>query len=91
MLVKYGHSVCRCGLEEERTRRSVEIPTWMFESARCGRLRVMTVPIVDCDALCALKAVPADLTTRAAAARRARVESNRSAACETCSSVEVAA
>ena len=35
--------------------------------------------------------VPADLTTRAAAARRARVESNRSAACETCPSVEAAA
>jgi len=35
--------------------------------------------------------VPADLTTRAAAARRARVESNRSVACETCPSVEAAA
>jgi hypothetical protein len=39
VLVKYGHSVCRCGLEEERTRRSVEIPTWMFEPAACCRLR----------------------------------------------------
>jgi putative transposase len=36
-------------------------------------------------------AVPADLTTRAAAARRARVEANRSAACGTCPSVEAAA
>jgi len=35
--------------------------------------------------------VPADLTTRAAAARRARVEANRSAACKTCPSVEAAA
>ena len=35
--------------------------------------------------------VPADLTTRAAAARRARVEANRSAACGTCPSVEAAA
>src|SRR5215207_366307 len=33
-------------------------------------------------------AVPADLTAPAAAARRARVEANRSAACETCPSVE---
>jgi hypothetical protein len=32
-------------------------------------------------------AVPADLTARAAAARLARVEANRSAACETCLSV----
>jgi hypothetical protein len=35
-------------------------------------------------------AVPTDLTSRAAAARRARVEANRSAVCETCPSVEAA-
>jgi hypothetical protein len=35
--------------------------------------------------------VPADLTSRAAAARRARVEANRSAACTTCPSVDAAA
>ncbi|MBA3641131.1 MAG: transposase [Acidobacteria bacterium] len=34
--------------------------------------------------------VPADLTSRAAAARRTRVEANRSAACETCPSVAAA-
>jgi hypothetical protein len=32
-------------------------------------------------------AVPADLTSRAAAARRARVKANRSAACGTCPSI----
>ena len=36
-------------------------------------------------------AVPAGLTSRAAAARRARVEANRAAACETCPSIEAAA
>jgi hypothetical protein len=36
-------------------------------------------------------AVPAALTSGAAAARRARVEANRSAACETCPSAEAAA
>ena len=36
-------------------------------------------------------AVPADLRSCAAAARRARVEANRSAACETCPSVDAAA
>jgi putative transposase len=36
-------------------------------------------------------AVPADLTSRAAAARRARVEANRSASCETCPSFDAAA
>ena len=36
-------------------------------------------------------AIPADLTARAAAARRARVNANRSAACGTCPSTEAAA
>jgi putative transposase len=36
-------------------------------------------------------AVPADLTARAVAARRARVEANRSAACRTCPSIDAAA
>jgi hypothetical protein len=36
-------------------------------------------------------AVPGDLTSRAAAARRARVEANRSAACETYPSIDEAA
>ena len=36
-------------------------------------------------------AVPADLTSRAAAARRTRVEANRSAACGTCTSIDAAA
>jgi hypothetical protein len=57
VLVRQGHSVCRCGLEEERNRRSIEIPTWMFEPAACCRLRVMAVPIVGCAALLELKAL----------------------------------
>jgi hypothetical protein len=36
-------------------------------------------------------AVPADLTSRAAAARRARAKANRSASCATCPSVDAAA
>jgi hypothetical protein len=35
--------------------------------------------------------VPADLTSGAAAARRARRDANRSAACDSCQSTEVAA
>ena len=55
VLVKQGHSVCRCGLEEERDRLSREVPTWMFEPAACGGLRVLTVPTITCDALRALQ------------------------------------
>lgn len=55
VLVKQGQSVCRCGLEEERNRLSVEIPTWMFEPGACGQLRVRAVPAVSCDALNALQ------------------------------------
>ena len=36
-------------------------------------------------------AVPAELTSRAAVARRARAEANRSAACGTCPSIDAAA
>jgi len=36
-------------------------------------------------------AVPGDLTSRATAARRVRVEANRSAACQTCPSIDAAA
>ena len=36
-------------------------------------------------------AVPADLTSRAGAARRTRVEANRTASCERCPSVDAAA
>jgi excisionase family DNA binding protein len=56
-LVKHGHAVCRCGLEEERNRRSIEIPTWMFEPAACCRLRVMAAPTVSVDALLELQAL----------------------------------
>jgi len=55
VLVKQGHSVSRCGLEEERNRLSIEVPTWMFEPAACDRLRVTAVPTVNCDALRALQ------------------------------------
>jgi hypothetical protein len=56
-LVKRGQSLCRCGLEEERNCRAVEIPTWMIEPAACCRLRMMAVPTVSCDALLELKAL----------------------------------
>ena len=55
--VKSGQAVCRCGLDGIQVRGSVEIPTWMFESAACCRLRMMAVPAVDCDALLELKAL----------------------------------
>src|SRR5262249_8349297 len=31
VLTRDGQAVCRCGLDEERSRRSLEIPTWMFD------------------------------------------------------------
>src|SRR5215831_5339783 len=56
VLTRGGQAVCRCGLDEERRRRSLEIPTWMFEAA-CGSLRLTVAPTVDCDALLAAQAV----------------------------------
>jgi hypothetical protein len=57
VLVKQAQSVCRCGLEEERSRLAVEIPAWMFESAACRGLRLLHAPAVSCDALRGVQAL----------------------------------
>jgi hypothetical protein len=57
VFVKYGQSICHCGLEVDRTRGIVEIPTWMCEPATCGRPRVMPTPTVSCDVLVELQAL----------------------------------
>jgi hypothetical protein len=57
VLTKCGHAVCRCGLEEQRNRRSLEIPTWMFEPAACRQLHVASTPVVGCNGLLELKAL----------------------------------
>ena len=55
--MKQGQSVCRCGLEEDRNRRAIEVPTWMFEPATCRRLRLLHEPAVSCDALRGMQAL----------------------------------
>jgi hypothetical protein len=57
VLVKQGQSVSRCGLEEERNRRAIEVPTWMFEPAACRHLRLMPEPAVSYDALRGVQAL----------------------------------
>lgn len=56
-VTKGGHPVSRCGIEDQRNDRSVEVPAWMFEAAACDHLRLITTPFVDCQALIELKAV----------------------------------
>jgi hypothetical protein len=56
-LTKGGHPVCRCGFDDQRNDRSLEVPAWMFESAACDHLRVVDTPFVDSQALIELKAV----------------------------------
>jgi hypothetical protein len=56
-LTKGGHPVCRCGFDDERNDRSLEVPAWMFESAACDHLRLVDTPFVDCQALIELKTV----------------------------------
>ena len=57
VLVKQGQSVCRCGLEEDRSRLAVEIPAWMFEAAACRGLRLLQAPAVSGDALRGVQAL----------------------------------
>jgi hypothetical protein len=56
-VTKGGHPVCRCGIEDQRNDRSVEVPAWMFEPAACDHLRLTATPFVDCPALIELKTV----------------------------------
>jgi hypothetical protein len=56
-VTKGGHSLCRCGVDDQRNARSVEVPAWMFEPAACDHLRLTATPFVDCQALIELKAV----------------------------------
>jgi hypothetical protein len=56
-VTKCGHPVCRCGIEDPRNDRSVEVPAWMFEAAACDHLRLTATRVVDCQALIALKAM----------------------------------
>ena len=56
-LTKGGHAISRCGFDDQRNDRSLEVPAWMFESAACDHLRLTAPPFVDCQALIELKAV----------------------------------
>lgn len=65
-VTKGGSTVCRCGFDERRHDRSLEVPAWMFEPAACDHLRLTDTPAVDCRAL-------ADLTRLLQPALRADV------------------
>jgi hypothetical protein len=65
-LTKGGHALCRCGFDDQRNGRSLEVPAWMFEPAVCDHLRVADAPFVDCPTLIELQgvlqtALPADM------------------------------
>src|SRR5882762_4877492 len=49
-LSKGGHRVCRCGFDDQRNDRSLEVPTWMFEPATCDHLRLISRAAPDCAA-----------------------------------------
>jgi hypothetical protein len=56
-LTKGGQPVCRCGVDDQRNDRSLEVPAWMFEPALCDHLRVAEASCVDGQALIELKTV----------------------------------
>jgi hypothetical protein len=55
-LTKGGDAICRCGSDDRRDDRSLEVRAWMFESAACDHLRLTVTPYEDCPALIELKA-----------------------------------
>jgi hypothetical protein len=56
-LTKGGRPVRRCGFDDQRNDRSLEVPAWMFDAAACDHLRVVDTPVVDSQVLIELKAV----------------------------------
>ncbi len=54
-IVRSDRAVFRCGTNVSA--RPVEVPQWMFESARCRSMRIVAVPVVCCQALRQLKAL----------------------------------
>ena len=56
-LTKGGQPICRCGIDDQRNDRSLEVPAWMFEPAVCDHLHLAATPVVDCQALIEVKAV----------------------------------
>src|SRR5262249_20668270 len=56
-LTKGEETVCRCGFDDERNDRSLEVPAWMFEPAACDHVRLTDTPGVECRALARLKAL----------------------------------
>jgi hypothetical protein len=57
VVTRYERTVCRCHLDDERNHPPLEIPLWMCEPAACQHLHLTTTPIVDGNALLALKAL----------------------------------
>jgi hypothetical protein len=52
-----GQRVCQCGFDDSQNDRSLEVPAWMLESAKCDHLRLAGTPTVGCDALVELSRV----------------------------------
>ena len=61
--VRCGNAVCRCGIWRQGSRRSMEIPRWMFDRAICCTMRLNPKPAVCYPTLLELK----ELLQRAAA------------------------
>jgi hypothetical protein len=57
VLTRCEQTVCRCGLDNERHHRSLEVPLWMFESAACSHLHLTSTPVVDGNALVEVQAL----------------------------------
>jgi hypothetical protein len=56
-LTKGGQAVCRCGFDDRRNDRSLEVPAWMFDAAACDHLRLTDTAFVNGQALIELNGV----------------------------------
>ena len=52
-----GELTVRCGDDQVKGQRRLEVPQWMFDAATCHAFREASTPAVDCEALLELKAL----------------------------------
>ena len=54
-LVKRGHAVARCSLEDVQPFRIVEVPLWMLDAAACCKIQVSKCKVANVESLRELK------------------------------------
>ena len=56
-LIRHGHAIAYCSLEEVQTGRALEVPLWMFDVAVCSRTRMAKLGFASAQSLRELREI----------------------------------